>query len=393
MNTKNPSLQRLPSIDMMRGLVIVLMALDHTRDFFSNALFDPTDLSKTFPALFMTRWITHLCAPTFVFLAGISAFLAKIRHQQTHYQFASHLLSRGIWLVILELTVVRLGWTFVWDMHQLLGQVIWALGWSMISLAALSFLPRSAILIFALGMIGSHNLSDHLQPNDFGPWAWLWTILHTPGHITFLTDFSFFALYPLIPWIGVMAAGYCFGDVLLLPKHQRQHWLLYLGLACLLMFIFLRSLNLYGDAQLWTPQKNWLFTCLAFLNVTKYPPSLQYLLVTLGIMLIGLNYLESKQLPLISHPLIIFGKVPMFFYLIHLFMIHGAMLIITWWRGFPIDWLFDRSFPSVPIADYGYSLPVVYAFWLCLLLMLYPLCRGFAHLKHKSPNNVWMKYL
>jgi uncharacterized membrane protein len=200
--------RRLETIDLMRGLVMVLMALDHTRDFFSDALFSPTDLSKTSAGLFLTRWITHLCAPTFVFLTGVSAYLSIHRRHLSNRQLAVYLASRGLWLVVLELTLVRFGWLFNWNYHVLFGQVIWALGWSMIGLSGLIFLPRWVIVGFALVTIARHNLLDALRPDDFGSFAGLWTILHAPGRIELSPSYSFYVSYPLIPWLGVMAAGY-----------------------------------------------------------------------------------------------------------------------------------------------------------------------------------------
>jgi uncharacterized membrane protein len=278
-------------------------------------------------------------------------------------------------------------------MHHLFAQVIWALGWSMIVLARLIFLPQYLILLFALVTIGGHNLFDYLQPHNLQAWSWLWTLLHAPGYIEFLPGYSFFVLYPLIPWTGVMAAGYCFGRVFLQPESTRRNVLLWSGLLCLIAFIGLRLHNGYGDAHPWLQQPNGIFTFFSFINCEKYPPSLLYLLMTIGIMLIGLTVFESKRLQYFSYPLIIFGKVPMFFYLAHLLMIHGTMLIVTWCRSFPVDWLFSASFPTMPVADYGYDLGVVYSFWLLFLLLLYPLCYRYALLKQKSPESPWVRYL
>lgn len=388
-----PTLHRLQSIDLMRGFVIALMALDHTRDFFSNELIDPTDLSRTNAALFLTRWITHICAPTFVFLAGTGAYLSVIRHAMTSRQLGRYLFTRGLWLVVLELTLVHFGWTFNWDIHHLFGQVIWTLGWSMIVLAGLNFLPRPVILLFALLMITGHNLFDTVQPGDLHAWGWLWTLLHVPGTIEFLPGYSFFLLYPLIPWAGVMALGYCFGPALLQPEQARKTVLLVAGFVCIAAFLALRLPNIYGDAHPWMQQKDSVFTFLSILNCEKYPPSLLYLLMTLGMMFIGLRLFESSRLQRLGRPLIVFGKVAMFFYLVHLLVIHSAILIITWLRGFPVDWLFQAPFPSVPKVEYGYDLIAVYGFWLLFLLILYPICHAYALLKQKYPKSLWTSYL
>jgi uncharacterized membrane protein len=227
----SPAMNRLESIDLMRGLVMVLMALDHTRDFFSNAMFDPADLSQTSAALFITRWITHICAPTFVFLAGTSAHLSALRSNRNHHQLAWYLFTRGLWMIVLELTLVRFTWMFNWNYHFVLMQVIWVLGWSMVVLAGLVFMPRWAIASFALIMIAGHNVFDAVRPGNLGAWSWLWTVLHVPGSIEYLPGYSFFVAYPLIPWIGVMAAGYCIGPVFLQAERSRRTTLLLLGFA------------------------------------------------------------------------------------------------------------------------------------------------------------------
>lgn len=386
------TLHRLHTIDLMRGLVIVLMALDHTRDFFSSATIDPTDLSQTTPALFLTRWITHLCAPTFVFLAGSSAYLAAMRHQMNQRQLAGYLLTRGLWLIVLELTIVHFGWTFNWNLHHVVGQVIWVLGWSMISLAGLAFLPRWAIGLLALAIIGGHNLFDGIKAEAFGQWAWLWTVLHVPGTIELFPSYSIFILYPLIPWAGVMAAGYCAASVFLLVKDKREKVLLLMGVCCIAAFLVLRLPNIYGDSVPWQSQGNSLFDVFAIVNFEKYPPSLSYLLMTLGLMFLGLAVFESERLQRWGRPLLIFGRVPMFFYVLHLMVIHGGMLIITWRRGLPVDWLFS-GFPKLPSPDFGYGLPAVYGFWLLLILLLYPLCLAYSQLRKHYADHWWMSYL
>lgn len=388
-----PTFPRLPSIDLMRGLVIALMALDHTRDFFSNALFNPTNLQLTTAALFITRWITHLCAPTFVFLAGVSAYLYATRHQLRPTQLAAYLISRGLWLVLLELTVVHFGWTFNWDLHQSIGQVIWALGWSMVLLAGLIFLARPVIGVIAVTMIFGHNLFDGVQPDAFGAWGWLWQLLHVRSNISFWQNYEFGVIYPLIPWVGVMAAGYCFSPVFLLAEQQRKRWLLAGGTACLLLFLLLRIPNLYGDPHPWLVQKSPLFSFFSLINCTKYPPSLLYLLITLGIMLLLLRLLENKRLQSFAQPLLVLGRVPIFFYLLHLLLIHGAILLISWLRGFPTSWLFQSPWATMPFAQFGYDLPIVYAAWFSVLMLLYPLSRAYGALKKRHPQSWWVGYL
>ncbi|WP_374087010.1 DUF1624 domain-containing protein [Methylomicrobium lacus] len=391
----SPSMHRLESIDMMRGFVMVLMALDHTRDYFSNAPFDPVDLSQTNAAYFLTRWITHLCAPTFMLLAGAGAFLSTHRKSLTPGQLSVYLASRGLWLVVLELTLVRFGWTFNWDYSYAIGQVIWALGWSMLALAVLVLLPRWATAVFAVLLIAGHNAFDGIPADNTRLSGWLWIFLHQPGTIEYWPGHALNLFYPLIPWVGVMAAGYCLGPVFLEPN--RQTILFWLGLFGIALFLLLRLGNLYGDPQPWAPQKNGLFTLFSLVNFQKYPPSLLYLLMMLGLMFIGLALFESRSLRLIRQPLLTVGKVPLFFYLLHIYLIHGAALAVTHLRGLPDAWLFAGSvahpFPAVPAPEYGYDLPAVYGVWLAALVLLYPLCLVFMRIKQRYRHVAWLSYL
>jgi uncharacterized membrane protein len=383
---KNTS-PRLESIDMMRGLVMALMALDHTRDYFSNAMFSPTDLSQTSAAYFLTRWITHLCAPTFVFLAGTSAYLSATRWNFSTKQLSGYLIRRGLLLIVLELTLVRYGWTFNWDYRYAIAQVIWALGWSMVVLAGLIFLPRTVLAVFALVLIAGHNLFDGIQPEYLGSVAWFWTVLHVPESIEYLPGYSLFVLYPLIPWIAVMVAGYCAGPLFLQPVETRQTRLALMGIAAITLFLILRMTNTYGDPQPWLPQKNGMMTVFSVLNCEKYPPSLLYLLMTLGLMFLALALFEWKKTHRFGFLLIGFGKAPLLFYLVHILLIHGAAYAITLYRGLPADWLVSGSakmpFPEIPAPGYGFDLAIVYAIWLVLLVALYPLCSAYNSKKSK----------
>jgi uncharacterized membrane protein len=388
--------RRLETIDLMRGLIMVLMALDHTRDFFSDALYNSTDLNKTSAELYLTRWVTHLCAPTFVFLTGSSAYLSTVRRNLTNRQLAGYLFTRGLWLVFLELTLVRFGWLFNWDYHVQFGQVIWALGWSMVGLSGLIFLPRWVIAGFAIVTIAGHNVLDFLRPDDFGGFAWLWKILHVPDRIELSPGYSFYVDYPLIPWLGVMAAGYSFGPVFLRSSISRRALLLRFGIGFIGLFLLLRLSNIYGDPEPWQAQQNPLFTVFAILNCEKYPPSLSYLLVTISIMMLLLAFFESKKLILVKEPLLIFGRVPLFFYLIHLPLIHGTALAVTYFRDLPVDWLLGRgshAFPTIPAPEYGFNIPTVYFVWVVMILLLYPLCKLFSAYKYHHPEIRWLSYI
>jgi uncharacterized membrane protein len=407
-----PASPRLDSIDMLRGIVMVVMALDHTRGYFSlRAYPDPVDLEKTFPALFLTRWITHFCAPVFVFLAGTGAFLSGTRGKTTA-QLSWFLLTRGLWLVFLELTLVRLGWTFSLDYHAVGIGVIWAIGWSMVVLAGLVYLPISAIVVFGVSLIALHNAFDGIKAKDMGEYGWLWAIAHTgepivkmssdapwqiggPHLDTSKTYFAFFPGYPLIPWIGVLAAGYGFAALYLLEARQRASQLLGLGLSLTAVFIVMRYLNVYGDLHKWHEQpradasSSFIFSLLAFLNCHKYPPSLDYLLMTLGPAIAFLG-LYSGTPGSFGRFFITFGRVPLFFYLLHIPLIHATARCMAYLRYGDAVWNFSPW--SMP-EDYGYELPVVYLFWIGIVLALFPLCYWFAGVKRRHRDVWWLSYL
>jgi uncharacterized membrane protein len=374
---------RLRSIDALRGLVIVLMALDHVRAFFTDVRFDPLDLSQTTTALFVTRWITHLCAPTFVFLAGVSAYLMSRRMSRT--ELGRFLFSRGAWLIALEFTVVQFGWFFNFRYELgLFMQVIWAIGASMIALAALAHLRIATILALAVAMIAGHHLLDGIDPAQFGAWAPLWHVLHVKGQTPFA-----FALYPLVPWIGVMALGYCAGTLFELDAPGRRRWLLAAGIGALAAFVALRYSNLYGDPHPWTAQSSATMTLLSSINVSKYPPSLHYVLVTLGIGCLLLTMLESARERVLD-VLGTFGRVPLFVYILHIYVVHVAAGIAAYLAGHGTQVL-GNLFLFLP-EGWGYDLPVVYAVWALVMLALYPACRWFARVK-ATRREWWLAYL
>ena len=383
---------------MLRGLVMIIMALDHVRDFFSNAQsFDPTDLAQTYPALFLTRWVTHFCAPVFVFLAGTGAFLSTSRGK-TRSSLSGFLLSRGLWLVFLDLFVVHtIGWWFNFDYHLLYGDVLWALGWSMVVMAGLCFLPVWSITTIGVAMVTLHNFLDSVSADRLGPYRWLWAILHTGDTLEPLRGVYFIPGYPLVPWIGVMAAGFGFGTLLRRPQEQRRRLLLGLGALLTLGFFVFRAMNIYGDPHPWATQKTALVTFFSFINCTKYPPSLLYLLMTLGPAIVVLGLFEGVLAPL-GRPLVVFGRVPLFFYLLHLVIIHALAVVLAWIRYGRADWMFEN--PPLPISNsvlsfpegYGYGLVMVYAISIAVVFCLYPACRWFANVKKRS-REAWLSYL
>ncbi len=381
---------RLDSVDLLRGIVIVIMALDHARDFFTSARFDPADLTQTTAPIFLTRWITHFCAPVFVFLAGTAAFLYQSRGR-SRAEVSRFLLTRGLWLVLLELTVVRWAWMFNFNYttELLFVQVIWEIGVSMVVLAGLVYLPLRAVAAVGIAMVVGHNLLDGIAPQSLGPWGALWTILHVQAPIQLGGGRTLLVIYPLIPWIGVMAAGYAFGTLLLRPAPERRRLLLMLGGGLTLGFLALRAANVYGDPAPWTLQESAGRTVLSFLNTTKYPPSLQFLLMTLGPAIAVLPFLERLTGPA-ARAVTVFGRVPLFFYVLHLYLIHALVVIVGTLAGFD-----PQSFLRVWIFNpegWGYGLPVVYLVWAGVVLALYPACRWFAGVKARR-RDVWLSYL
>jgi len=405
--TLKPTRSRIDSIDLLRGIVMVIMMLDHTRDFVHNAAlrFDPLDLSQTNTLLFLTRWITHFCAPTFVFLAGTGAYL-QLARGKSKSELSRFLITRGLWLIVLELTVVRLGAFFNFDLRFVaLLQVIWVIGVSMIVLAALLHLPLKVIAAFGIGMIALHNLLDRFPVQGWrgpgsavpGVGAKLWMVLHQAGlfPIAGFPSPIVFVLYPLIPWIGVMAAGYAFGSLYQMDNERRRRWLITIGASAIFLFIVVRATNLYGDPSEWSRQKNVIFTVLSFVNTAKYPPSLLYLLMTLGPGILALAWFESKKVSpgALWNAFVTFGRVPLFFYLLQWFTAHGIAVLLHLAFGKPVRWLFQTplDWNGVP-AGTGFNLAVVYVCWIAGVLLLYPLCRWFAAVRQRR-RDWWLSYL
>jgi uncharacterized membrane protein len=393
---------RIDSVDLLRGLVMVLMVLDHTRDFFHRGvwLFDPTDPARTEPVLFFTRWVTHFCAPVFVLLAGVGVALQR-RRGASRGELSRFLWTRGVWLVVLELTVVRFGFTFNFDLPDLgVLQVIWALGISMIVLAALIHLPTPVVAVFGVAMVMLHNALDGIDvplgPGAPAPSAMqqLWMVLHQPGPVS-VFGAPIFVLYPLVPWVGVMAAGYALGGVYGWEAERRRRFLVRLGVAMTMAFAALRALNVYGDPAPWSTQaRGAAYTALSFLNVTKYPPSLLFLLATLGPALVALAWMERSGRGPVARALLVFGRVPLFFYLLQWPLAHGLAVLAGWAAGQPVRWLFlnvaDRF--ANPPSGAGFGLGVVYAAWALSILILHPLCRWFAGVKRRR-TEWWLRYL
>ncbi len=396
---------RITEIDMLRGLVIVLMALDHTRDYFHVGAFtlNPLDPEQTTPWLYVTRWITHLCAPTFVFLAGISAYLQFAKGKTTP-RLSRFLLTRGLWLIVLEITVLSFGWSFGFP-YAIFLQVIWAIGWSLIALAALVWLPRMAVLAIGIAIVAGHNLLDPITPQALGQFSVLWTFLHEGGPIFVGEQPIGLAAYPILPWIGIAALGYGMGALFAAPPAKRDRTILLIGLAMLAAFFVLRGFMAYGDPQFatgpeaiardWRDQANVGAALMVFFDVQEYPPSLQFTLVTLGAVFTLWPLLTRLRGPLAS-VLNTFGAVPFFFYVLHIYLIHVLAIAANAAAGKPTAGLFNymiNVFTAPQLFQgVGFTLPWVYAAWLVVLALLYPLCRYWQGLKARR-RDWWLSYL
>lgn len=385
---------RIESVDVLRGVVMILMALDHTRDYFGVPGVSPVNLAQTTVPLFFTRWITHLCAPTFFLLTGTGAYLALGRKSKA--ELSRFLFTRGLWLLLLEIVLLRcLVWQFNFDYRVTMLVVIWALGWAMICLSALVYLPVQVVTAIGLVIIMCHNLFDGVRANSFGLLAPLWNILHAPGFAWAGSQHFVFVAYPLIPWIGVTAVGYGLGQVYRWEPARRRTFLLRLGIALSAAFLVLRGVNVYGDPVRWTAQKSAALTVLSFLNVNKYPPSLLFLLMTIGPGMLLLWAVDGRT-PRFLRPAIVYGSVPMFYYILHAFLLHALAAIICFARYRHVHWMFESPrvdlYPVTPPPGWGFSLPVVYLIWIAVVIALYPLCLWYAGVRRRS-NNPWLSYL
>ncbi|HET7003573.1 MAG TPA: heparan-alpha-glucosaminide N-acetyltransferase domain-containing protein [Puia sp.] len=388
--------KRITSIDFLRGLIMIIMALDHVRDYFhaDAFLYDPLDLSKTTLVLYFTRWITHFCAPIFVLLAGTSAFLSGQR--KTKKQLSLFLLTRGIWLMILEETVVNFEWFFNIHFNFFIFGVIWVLGLCMVILAGLIFLPRKVLLVIGLIMVAGHNLLDKTVVPQNDALGFFWGILHEQKFFR-IGQVHIAEFYHLIPWVGVMTLGYCLGGLYAsdFDPLRRKKILLRIGIGSWILFIIIRSINVYGDPHPWTPQASPLLTLLSFLKIHKYPPSLDYLLVTEGFAMIFLSTTENVSNRFTKF-ISVYGRVPMFYYLCHLLLIHlGAMLaaILTGYHWYDMI-SFDDWITELPrFKGYGFSLGAVYLIWIAVILILYPLCKKYDSYKSRHKEKWWLSYL
>jgi uncharacterized membrane protein len=373
------------------------MALDHARLYFGYGTYfaDPTNLNTTTPFVFFTRWITNFCAPVFIFLAGTAAYLYGSRRKSIT-DVSRFLLTRGLWLVAVEVIIVNFGWMFDITYSVVMLQVIWVIGISMVFLSFVVFLPR--VLIFALGliMVIGHNCMDAITVAGISVTSVFWYIVHQKAFVPFGSDFAIIFLYPLIPWIGVMALGYVFGTIFheKYDPAKRKMWLLWLGTGSITLFLLLRILNLYGEPSDWGPQESLIYSLMSFLNTTKYPASLLFLLMTLGPAMIVLYLVENIRNS-ITRALIVFGRVPFFFYIIHIYLIHllGVLAIMYIGRSAGDMILTAKAFMAATLANYGFDVYVSYIVWVLVTILLYPICRIYSNYKSENRSKWWLSYL
>jgi len=387
---------RITSIDLLRGAVMIIMALDHVRDYFhaDAYLYDPLDLDKTSVVLFFTRWITHFCAPVFMFLAGTSAFL--VGQKKSKKELSVFLLTRGIWLVLLELTLVNFGWNFDIHFTNIYFIVIWALGISMIALSVLIHLPQNLVLLIGIAIVGGHNLLDSLHVPGNSLKSFGWALLHDSNFFNW-NGRNVLVGYPVIPWIGIMALGYCLGALYKpdFSPEKRKKILLWIGSAAVALFVLIRLLNSYGDRSHWSQQATSFYTFLSFIKVSKYPPSLLYILVTLGPAILFLAVAENIKGP-VSRFISVYGRVPMFYYLLHIFLIHLLTMIAA---GLFTDFSWKVWILKEPLwftetlKGYGFSLGIVYLVWMLVVMALYPLCKWYDRYKQNHKEKWWLSYL
>jgi uncharacterized membrane protein len=386
---------RIDAIDLLRGLVMIIMALDHTRDFFHKPAWteDPLNLETTTPILYFTRWVTHLCAPIFVFLAGTGAYFQSQRKSKK--DLSLFLIKRGLWLLIVEILIINFAFSF--DIHySVIGlQTIWSIGISMIILGLVIWLPFPVILVLGSLIVLGHNLLDYFETPGKPPQGWFYHLMHQPTVYPLWDGHSIFILYPFLPWAGLMMMGYCFGKLFLKYEGaQRKKVLLLIALGLFLLFAVLRIPNIYGDPGAWIKQKNALYSFLDIMDVQKYPPSLLYMCATIGIGLVILALIGNARNRLTKF-IIVYGRVPFLYYVLHFFLIHLVSGILYLTRGHSVaDGVAPKEFlqPNFTAPNEGYSLFLVYIIWILIVVSLYPVCKWFSEYKRKH-KDWWLSYI
>ncbi len=388
--------RRIESIDVLRGLVMVIMALDHVRDYFhlGAVLYDATNLETTTPLLFFTRFVTHFCAPVFIFLTGTSASLYG--QNKSKSDLSRFLWTRGLWLIFVEIVIMNFLWWFNPRYEFINLQVIWVIGLCMICLSALIYLPKKVLIIASLIVIFGHNTLDGISAEGNSLGSILWYIFHQLHFMQVSETRLIGFYYPIVPWFAVMALGYSFGFLFLkgFDPVRRKKFLLQFGFVSIGLFLLIRGINVYGDPAPWSLQRNAMFTFMSFINVSKYPPSLLYLLITIGPTFIVLYLLEGFKNRTTDF-LMVFGRVPFFYYILHILVIHSAALLTLVALG--KDWRLmiftSESFMTDKLATYGYSMGVVYLVWILVVAFLYPLSKKYMTYKLVNKDKWWLSYL
>ena len=391
--------KRIESVDILRGLVMIIMALDHVRDYFHIAANtdNPLNLATTTPELYFTRWITHFCAPIFVFLSGTSIYLQSLR--KTKKLLAGFLIKRGLWLIFIELVIISLAWTFNPSYNFIPLQVIWAIGISMVILGLLIQLPYNFILILGFIIVVGHNLLDIPEAAPGFKAGFLWDLLHSArfSYYSLTQTHAVIIAYPFLPWTGLMMLGYCAGKIFApqFSPEQRKKILILSGIGLIVLFAIVRSTNIYGDPVDWSAQKNSFYTFLSFMNVNKYPPSLLYMCITIGPALLVLALIEKIKNGF-TNVLGIYGRVAFFYYILHIYLVHLLSAIGFFVRGHSWQDVSKTGnvFPFYFLSPgEGYNLPVVYAVWLLVIIILYPLCKWYDQYKTNHKEKWWLSYL
>jgi len=388
--------KRITSVDLLRGAVMIIMALDHTREFFHSAAItdNPLNLSTTTPILFFTRWITHFCAPVFVFLSGTSAFLQSARKSKK--ELSIFLITRGLWLILAEITIVNLIFSFDITYSAVALEVIWAIGISMVILGLVIWLPFEIILTLGLLIVLGHNALDFYERKQTGAFDAWYNLIHRVGVHSLSTKRQVLILYPFLPWTGLMMLGYCLGKVLRNENTAyRKRFLVVAGISTIALFIILRFINIYGDPFRWSTQGSGFYTFLSFINASKYPPSLFFICMTIGPALLLMAWWDNIQNGL-TRIVSVYGRVPFFYFVTHFFLIHLFSSIAFFIRGhtFAED-AADQATPFIKFikAGEGVQLRYVYIIWLAIVIIMYPICKWYDNYKTKHKEKKWLSYL
>lgn len=384
--------KRVSSVDLLRGAVMIIMALDHTRDFFhyDAQLNNPLNMNSTTGVLFFTRWITHFCAPLFVFLSGVSAYLQSAHKSKK--ELSIFLITRGLWLILMELTIVNLVLTF--DIHTFALETIWAIGISMVILGLVIWLPFEIILVLGLVIVLGHNSLDFYERKQTGQLSIGYNLLHRLGFHPLGGDFRLLILYPFLSWSGLMMLGYCLGKVLRNEdRSYRKKFLVIAGLSTIVLFIVLRFINVYGDPSQWSKQPTVFRTFLSFINASKYPPSLFFMCMTIGPALLLLAWWDNIQNAFTKF-VSVYGRVPFFYFVVHLFVLHFITMIFYFYRGHTFaEAMNDQVITKFVKGGEGFSLTITYVIWLAVVIGLYPLCKWYDNYKTNHKEKKWLSYL